>query len=263
VTRDGAPVTDLYPGKWFFRNHESEPVSQIAMRRGVAGDLYLVLAGYDVQTQVGEFKMFINPLVNWIWMGVGIMIFGSFIALLPERTFAFAMAKVPAGAATTTVLLLALVGGYSVSLRAQHVEAPNLVIVPPKSPVEKEMQTAIICMCGTCGRKKVGECTCEKAAEMRAEIAKLAAAGKSRDEIIQYFIGKYGSQEVLSQPIDRGFNRLAWFFPYAAGVVGIGVAGGMAIRWSRKSHAGTDAAQRAVTNPALESQLDHELQDLD
>jgi hypothetical protein len=45
--------------------------------------------------------------------------------------------------------------------------------------------------------------------------------------------------------------------------VGIGVAGGMAIRWSRKSHTGTDAAQRAVTNPALESQLDHELQDLD
>jgi hypothetical protein len=215
-------------------------VSQIAMRRGVAGDLYLVLAGYDVQTQVGSFKMFINPLVNWIWLGVGIMVFGSFIALLPERTFAFAMAKVPSGAATTTVLLLALLGGYSVSLRAQHVETPNLVIVPPRSPVEKEMQTAIICMCGTCGRKKVGECTCEKAAEMRDEIAKLAAAGKSRDEIIQYFIG-----------------------PYAAGVVGIGVAGGMAIRWSRKSHTGTDAGPRAVTNPALESQLDHELQDLD
>ena len=86
VTRDGQAVADLYPAKWFFRNHESEPTTQVAMRRGVAGDLYLVLAGYDVQTQVAEFKMFINPLVNWIWLGVGVMIFGTFIAFLPERT---------------------------------------------------------------------------------------------------------------------------------------------------------------------------------
>ncbi|HEY6356684.1 MAG TPA: cytochrome c-type biogenesis CcmF C-terminal domain-containing protein, partial [Vicinamibacterales bacterium] len=263
ITRDGRPVADLYPAKWFFRNHESEPTTQVAMRRGLAGDLYLVMAGYDVQTQVAEFKMFINPLVNWIWLGVGVMIFGTFIAFLPERTFAFATAAVPAGAATTSVLLLALLMGGTTTLRAQHSERPNTVLVPPKSPLEKTMQSSIICMCGTCGRKKVGECTCEKAAEMRDEIARLVAAGKTRDEIIQYFIDEYGSQEVLSQPIDRGFNRLAWLFPYAAGLCGILVVGGTAMRWSRRPTGGTHDPTPLAGDPALESQLDHELEDLD
>jgi cytochrome c-type biogenesis protein CcmF len=263
VTRDGQAVADLYPAKWFFRNHESEPTTQVAMRRGVAGDLYLVLAGYDVQTQVAEFKMFINPLVNWIWMGVGVMIFGTFIAFLPERTFAFATAAVPAGAATTSLFLLALLMGSAATLRAQHIEMPNTVLVPPKSPLEKSMQNSIICMCGTCGRKKVGECTCEKAAEMRDEIARLTAAGKTRDEIIQHFIDEYGSQEVLSQPIDRGFNRLAWLFPYAAGLGGVLVVGGTAMRWSRRASSAVSEPTPRTADPALESRLDHELEDLD
>jgi cytochrome c-type biogenesis protein CcmH/NrfF len=262
VTRDAQAVADLYPAKWFFRNHESEPTTQVAMRRGLAGDLYLVLAGYDVQTQVAEFKMFINPLVNWIWLGVGVMMFGTFIAFLPDRTFAFAGAKVPAGAVTTLTVLLALIVGGVTTVRAQHVEMPNTVVVPPRSPLEKDMQNSIICMCGTCGRKKVGECTCEVAAAMRAEIARLTAAGKTRDEIIQYFIDQYGSQEVLSQPIDRGFNRLAWLFPYAAGLGGILVVGGTAIRWSHRRGRPGDEPPPAA-NAALESRLDHELEDLD
>jgi cytochrome c-type biogenesis protein CcmH len=117
-------------------------------------------------------------------------------------------------------------------------------------------------MCGTCGRKKVGECTCTEAAAMREEIARLTAQGKTRDEIIQYFIDQYGSQEVLSQPIDRGFNRLAWLFPYAAGFCGILVVAGTAVRWSHRAPPSTEAAP-STTDPALESRLDHELEDLD
>jgi cytochrome c-type biogenesis protein CcmH/NrfF len=201
--------------------------------------------------------------VNWIWLGVAIMMIGTAIAFLPERAITFATSKVPAGAATTPLLILLLVVGGAARLRAQHVENPNLVIVPPKSAVEKEMQSRIICMCGTCGRKKVAECTCDTAAGMREEIARLTAAGKSRDEIIQYFIDKYGSQEVLSQPIDKGFNRLAWLFPYVAGVCGILVVGGTALRWSRHPMAPARDAAPATTTPELESRLDHELEDLD
>ena len=262
VASGGKHVADLYPGKSFFRNHESEPVSDVAMRRSVSGDLYLVLGGYNVTTQEAEFKMFINPLVNWIWLGVAVMIIGTVIAFMPERTFSFATARVPAGAATTSLILLAVLVGGATTVRAQHVELPNAVIVPPKSPLEKEMQSRIICMCGTCGRKKVGECTCTDAAAMREEIAQLTAAGKSRDEIIQYFIDKYGSQEVLSQPIDRGFNRLAWLFPYAAGLCGILVVTGTAVRWSHRAAPAADPAP-STADPALESRLDHELEDLD
>jgi cytochrome c-type biogenesis protein CcmF len=263
ASRDGNVLGSLYPAKWFFRNHESEPTTEVAMRRGVADDLYLVLAAYSVESQTAVLKIVVNPLVNWIWMGVGIMVFGSIIALLPERSMAFATSKVPQAAVTTSVVLVLLLVGGVASLGAQHIEAPQTVLIVPKSPVEKELQSAIICMCGTCGRKRVGECTCELAGEMRKEIASLVAAGKSRDEIIAHFIQKYGSQEVLSEPIDQGFNRLAWLLPYVVGAVGIGVVGGMAVRWSRRAPHGDPAQAAPAADSALQAKLDDELRDLD
>ena len=136
------------------------------------------------------------------------------------------------------------------------------MIVVPKSQLEKDLQSEIICMCGTCGRKRVGECTCDKAAEMREQIAKLIAQGKTRDEVIQFFIAEYGSQEPLSEPINRGFNVLAWLLPYGTGAAGVLILGAVAIRWTRRSHGGAPVEMPAVS-AELESQLDDELRDLD
>ena len=52
---------------------------------------------------------------------------------------------------------------------------------------------------------------------MRGELAALIDQGKTHDEIIQWFIAKYGGQEMLGAPLDKGFNRLAWLFPYLVG----------------------------------------------
>ena len=60
----------------------------------------------DLGTQTMSLEIHVNPLVDWIWMGFGVMAFGTGIALLPERTFSFALAKLPAEAATTTLSLL-------------------------------------------------------------------------------------------------------------------------------------------------------------
>jgi cytochrome c-type biogenesis protein CcmF len=264
VTRAGKSLGGMYPARWFYRNHEQEPTTEVALRRGPADDLYLVLAQYDVSTQTAELKVIINPLVNWIWFGVSIMLIGTFIALLPERTFSFATSRVPAGAVTTSLLVLVLLSGGVAELRADHVTSAQTVVIPPKSPLEKDLQTAIICMCGTCGRKRVGECTCDTAVKMQAEIAKLVAAGKTRDEIIQQFIAEYGSQEVLSEPINTGFNRLAWLLPYGTGLAGVLMLGVVAFRWSRRSHVEPPSeTPPAPVHPALKDQLEDELRDLD
>src|SRR5207244_280363 len=148
--------------------------------------------------------------VNWIWFGFAVMAIGTGLALLPERTFAFAAARLPAGAVTTTMLILLLC--LPATVRAQHVEtAQSARVDVPRTQMEKELWQELICMCGTCGRKRIGDFCCVMAAEMRAEVATLLDQGKSKDEIYQYFIAKHGSQEPLASPIDRGFNRLAWF----------------------------------------------------
>jgi cytochrome c-type biogenesis protein CcmH len=121
-------------------------------------------------------------------------------------------------------------------------------------------------MCGTCGRKNLAECTCATAAEMRGEVARLVKEGKSNDEVIQFYIAKYGSQEPLASPIDKGFNRLAWLFPYALGGVGA-IAGAFVVRkWSRRSEAREE--QAPIPSPSsedaeLQARLDRELEDLD
>ena len=51
----------------------------------------------------------------------------------------------------------------------------------------------------------------------------------------QYFIKKYGGQVALAAPIDRGFNRLAWLFPYSLGVVAAGGLGYGAYRCRRRA----------------------------
>jgi cytochrome c-type biogenesis protein CcmF len=271
VLRDGHAIGEMAPAKWFYRKHEDQPTTEVAIRRGFAEDLYIVLAGFDPATQTATVHIVVNPLVNWIWTGFGVMALGTIIALLPERAFVFAAARLPAGAATTTMLLIGLLLGpmWQARLLAQHAEGVSNAYLVPKTPLESELQHEIICMCGTCGRRRVGECTCSLAAEMRGEIAKLVAAGKGRDEVYQYFMDKYGSQEPLAAPLDRGFNRLAWAVPYMLGSMGALGAAFVAVRWSKASKAqrasreASEAQASSAVDPRLEERLSDELRDLD
>ncbi len=263
VFREGKDLGAMYPARWFFRGKEEEPTTEVAIRRSIPDDLYIVLASQNAEQQSATLQIVINPLINWIWMGFGVIIFGTFISLLPESAIAFATKKVPEGAATTTLLLLVLFGASQTSLQAQHVESAQTVVIVPQSPLEKDMQTGIICMCGTCGRKRIGECTCQVAADMREELSGLIKSGYTKQQIIDYFVKKYGSQEVLAQPIDKGFNRLAWLLPYGFGVLGIAGIGGVAWRWSRRGTDTSAGAPPATMDAAMESRLDDELRDLD
>ena len=59
--------------------------AEVAIRRSFSEDLYLTLAGYEMQAQAATYKVTINPLVNWIWAGFGVTAVGTLIALMPER----------------------------------------------------------------------------------------------------------------------------------------------------------------------------------
>jgi hypothetical protein len=80
---------------------------------------------------------------------------------------------------------------------------------------------------------------------------------------------KWGSQEPLSQPLDKGFNRLAWAFPYALGGVGAIGALVLALRWSKQSRPvlagahGGSMNDLAAVDPRLQERLSDELRDLD
>src|SRR5690606_12090471 len=121
----------MTPARWFYATRVEEPTTEVAIRRSLADDLYIVVAGCAVQQQSATFHVVVSPLVNWIWAGFAILALGSIIALLPERVFGAATASVPSRAATTSLLLvvgLVLGGGH---VHAQHVETPGLVLRAP------------------------------------------------------------------------------------------------------------------------------------
>ena len=78
------------------------------------------------------------------------------------------------------------------------------------------MQHEIVCTCGACGHQTIAECRkdpCGTSHEMRGQLAAMIDQDMNHDQIIQAFIAKYGSEEMLGAPIDSGFSRLAWLFP--------------------------------------------------
>jgi cytochrome c-type biogenesis protein CcmF len=270
VFTNGQQIDSLYPARWAYRRHEQEPTTEVAIRRTVAEDLYVVLAGFNLGDQTATLELHVNPLVNWIWFGFGIMALGTGIALLPERSFAFALAKLPAEAAATStigLLALAIVVFGSSTVRAQQGMGgaeDTRASFYARTPFEKQMQHEIVCTCGACGHQNLAECrkdNCSTSHQMRGELAALIDQGKTHDEIIQAFIAKYGSEEMLGAPIDKGFNRLAWLLPYAFGASGAVMIGFAAIRWSRRPQA--EATTAPAVDPDVEARLDDELRDLD
>ena len=69
------------------------------------------------------------------------------------------------------------------------------------------------------------------------------------------------------EPLDQGFNRLAWFLPYAFGLIGLGLVVFVARRWSTLSAeaaaGGREPASRPDADDPLSTRLDDELRDLD
>jgi cytochrome c-type biogenesis protein CcmH/NrfF len=121
-------------------------------------------------------------------------------------------------------------------------------------------------MCGGC-RSPLNDCPmlyCHMRDPEKAVLHDLVEQGKTKDEIVAAFIQRYGGQDVLGAPLDQGFNRLAWLFPYLVGAgsaVGVGL---VAVRMSRRRPVGSDGSDaREPQDAKLDDRLDDELRNLD
>ncbi len=89
VYEHGRKITTLTPAKRFYpASQQTETI--VANHSTLAADLYTVYAGRDPDTQQPVIKVFLNPLVAWIWIGVLMVVGGTGIALAPNRTAALA-----------------------------------------------------------------------------------------------------------------------------------------------------------------------------
>jgi cytochrome c-type biogenesis protein CcmH len=101
-------------------------------------------------------------------------------------------------------------------------------------PVDIEEETRAISAelrCVVCQNLSVADSPSEMAQQMRASVREQLEAGKSPQEIKDFFVSKYG-EWVLLAPTNSGFNRLLWWLPLTVLIGGILATLFLARRWA-------------------------------
>ena len=74
-------------------------------------------------------------------------------------------------------------------------------------------------MCPVCEGQSVAESNAQLARDMRAVIKTKLLEGKTKEEIIDYFISSYG-ETILASPPPRGFSFILWLLPVLSVIIG-------------------------------------------
>jgi cytochrome c-type biogenesis protein CcmF len=78
-------LRELYPRRDFFFESQ-QPMNIPGLFSSWESDVYVRLVDWEPLTaDSATFKVYLNPLVNWVWTGGVLFIFGTLIAAWPER----------------------------------------------------------------------------------------------------------------------------------------------------------------------------------
>ncbi len=87
VVRDGVRVGTIKSEKRqhvdSFGNPTFEPSTEVGIRSNLREDLYVVYAGSPDGTERAQYKIVVNPLVAWFWIGGGVLALGGILAMWP------------------------------------------------------------------------------------------------------------------------------------------------------------------------------------
>jgi len=65
--------------------NSSTAIATPVVRTALGEDLYVTLLAYNPASQAATIRVFINPLVMWIWAGGAIVALGALFAIWPDR----------------------------------------------------------------------------------------------------------------------------------------------------------------------------------
>jgi len=82
--REGQEIGYLVPERRFYENREDQPTTEVSILSNWKEDLYVALTGYNRDGRA-SFRIMINPLVPWIWIGGYVVGFGVMLAVWPHR----------------------------------------------------------------------------------------------------------------------------------------------------------------------------------
>jgi cytochrome c-type biogenesis protein CcmF len=85
VTYNGRSVATLTPRTEFYMR-TGQPMTIPSARSTISEDFYVLLINWEPTTaNLATFRVYLNPLINWVWAGGFIFVFGTMIAAWPDR----------------------------------------------------------------------------------------------------------------------------------------------------------------------------------
>lgn len=150
------------------------------------------------------------------------------------------------GAAFAALLAIA---AFSLTALPSAARANESAAGSKADPV-RAITSQLICPC-SCGEVLSG-CTCETGIALKGYVDTEIKAGKNKDTIEAALIAKYG-EVILGAPKAKGFNLVVWVAPFAATILGFGIATMFLMRWVRRKRAvavGPDGAAGGAPSSA-------------
>ena len=130
-------------------------------------------------------------------------------------------------------------------------QSPDPGSTDPRIPAYDEEEAQSIdgmLMCPVCPAETIGQAQVEISRQMRRLVREKLSQGASRQEILDFFQDRYGTN-ILAAPPKSGVNLVAWVVP-VLGMLGALVAGLLVIRSMARKGAG-----EAVNETAMDEDL--------
>jgi cytochrome c-type biogenesis protein CcmH len=123
----------------------------------------------------------------------------------------------------------------------------------------KELQVERQLGCPICTNLPLNVCDNQICVQMKGVIHDKLAAGETPDEVVAYFVNRYG-EGILLTPPEQGFNLAVWYLPVAALALGALVVW-MVVRRSLQRQRVVEARLRR-SDPALDAYRERVRRDL-
>jgi cytochrome c-type biogenesis protein CcmF len=241
--------------------------------------------------KTANFRVYINPLINWVWLGFVVLAFGTFMCLIPQSVVdrVSPRPRTRVGRMADVAILLLVVGGVTfgavtvahaappaVPAAAEHQDDQAIPmghndgtgyahLYRPETAADpalaEKLMKDLVCMCGGCNRETLYSCKCGYAAQGREKVLELLAQGKGYDQVVGAFITEYGGEDVLAVPR----SKLAWALPYVAALGGLALLFVVGRSWVRhgQTKLATVSKTAASEDDEYAERLDDELRDTD
>ena len=298
--RNGEKLADMRPARWDFRKGE-QPTTEIDIHSRLDEDVYLCLTGFDLESRQAVLRIYINPLINWVWLGFVLLALGTFICLIPQRVVdsVSAAPKTRTGrVADVAILVGALLAMTLLSVNVARADTPDegpvrvaqaglehadegglgklghddgvgyAHLYRPNSPTAERLMKELICMCGGCKRETLFACKCPVAAEKRARVLEMLAGmdlstAAGREKASTSVIDAFVKEYGGEDVLGTPRSKVSWLVPSLAVIGGLGLLFGVVRTWVKRGRTQVASAAPAVEDDELAERLDDELRNTD